>query len=112
MEVHELKRRIMKHVRALGKDMLTFTEDLIRVQTENPPGSAYKDCVDLIAAKLVQFGVKPRIIRVRSGTALHPRYCLIASHGSGSKVLYFHGHYDVVPAAGKHQFEPVIRNSR
>jgi acetylornithine deacetylase/succinyl-diaminopimelate desuccinylase family protein len=34
------------------------------------------------------------------------RVCLVASHGKGEGVLYFHGHYDVVPAQSREQFQP------
>jgi acetylornithine deacetylase/succinyl-diaminopimelate desuccinylase family protein len=30
----------------------------------------------------------------------------LASHGKGERVLYFHGHYDVVPAQSREQFQP------
>jgi acetylornithine deacetylase/succinyl-diaminopimelate desuccinylase family protein len=33
--------------------------------------------------------------------------CLIANYGRGERVLYFHGHYDVVPAQSAEQFQPV-----
>jgi succinyl-diaminopimelate desuccinylase len=112
MEVQELKQAIRKQSRTLRKDMLTFTKELIRVRTENPPGLCYEECVGLIAEKLEQFALHPKIIKVRGGTTSHPRYCLLASYGSGSKVLYFHGHYDVVPAATKHQYNPMVRNGK
>src|SRR4029077_11048561 len=32
--------------------------------------------------------------------------CLIASYGKGKRVFYFHGHYDVVPAQSREQFQP------
>lgn len=112
MEVQELKQAIAKHVRPLRKGMLTFTKDLIRVGTENPPGLCYEECVELIVEKLEQFALHPKIIKVRGGATSHPRYCLLASYGSGKRVLYFHGHYDVVPASAKHQYNPVVRNGR
>jgi acetylornithine deacetylase/succinyl-diaminopimelate desuccinylase family protein len=32
---------------------------------------------------------------------------LLAGYGQGERVLYFHGHYDVVPAQSPEQFQPV-----
>ena len=49
MEVQELKKAIRKQSRTLRKAMLTFTKELIRVRTENPPGLCYEECVRLIA---------------------------------------------------------------
>lgn len=33
--------------------------------------------------------------------------CLLAQYGRGERTLYFHGHYDVVPAQSVEQFKPV-----
>ena len=33
--------------------------------------------------------------------------CLLAQYGRGERTLYFHGHYDVVPAHSAEQFKPV-----
>jgi acetylornithine deacetylase/succinyl-diaminopimelate desuccinylase family protein len=32
--------------------------------------------------------------------------CLSANYGTGERTLYFHGHYDVVPAQSQEQFQP------
>ncbi|KPL14109.1 hypothetical protein AMJ74_04010 [candidate division WOR_3 bacterium SM1_77] len=90
--------------------MLAFTEDLIRIKTENPPGACYDECVRLITRKLISFGLRPKILKVRGGGS-YPRYSLIASHGTGKDTLYFHGHYDVVPASER-QFKPRLENKK
>src|SRR6202795_5273599 len=41
----------------------------------------------------------------KAGTGESP-VCLIATYGRGERVLYFHGHYDVVPAQSREQFQP------
>jgi succinyl-diaminopimelate desuccinylase len=38
-----------------------------------------------------------------------PPESLLATHGGGERVLYFHGHYDVVPAQTSTQFQPLRR---
>ena len=37
--------------------------------------------------------------------------CVTGSFGSGGRALYFSGHYDVVPAQDRAQFEPAVRKS-
>ena len=111
-EFPELRKTISKHVVALRGDMLAFTKDLIKVRTENPPGRYYKECVGLLADRLEQFSLSPKIIRVPGAAAGYPRYCIMCSYGSGKRVIYFHGHYDVVPASGAHQYKPVIKGNR
>jgi acetylornithine deacetylase/succinyl-diaminopimelate desuccinylase family protein len=39
-----------------------------------------------------------------------PRYNLLSFHGNDQRTLYFHGHYDVVPAQSREQFTPWIEN--
>jgi len=90
--------------------MLAFTKDLIKIKTENPPGTYYGECVRLIARKLIRFGLHPTILKVKGGGS-YPRYCLIASYGAGRDTLYFHGHYDVVPASER-QFKPRLESKK
>jgi len=39
----------------------------------------------------------------------HP--CLLTTFGSGERSLYFHGHYDVVPAQSSQQFQPTRKDN-
>lgn len=103
---------IVRHNLRLRKAMLAFTKRLISIRTENPPGSNYGECVEVIATQLKQFGLHPRIIKVRRGAGSYPRFCVLASLGKGRKTLYFHGHYDVVPAPGKACFSPRVHRGK
>jgi len=92
-----------------GHEMATFLSELIAVPTENPPGKNYRACVDLLEKRLRQIGLDCE--RVSSGTSAgdttNSAESLLASYGQGQQVLYFHGHYDVVPAQSPEQFQPV-----
>jgi acetylornithine deacetylase/succinyl-diaminopimelate desuccinylase family protein len=104
---------LKKQVRALHKEILGFTRGLIRIATENPPGTKYKECIELIAQRLKRFGLQTKVVRVRApGVGAQPRYCLLASYGKGKRTVYFHGHYDVVPAVGRHQFDPELKGAK
>jgi succinyl-diaminopimelate desuccinylase len=105
--------RVKKQTRALRKDIIGFTRDLIAIPTENPPGRNYRECVRLVSSLLEQFGLKSRILKVGGYTDLtHPRYCILSSWGSGKRKLYFHAHYDVVPGTNISHFRPYVRRSR
>ncbi|UCD19321.1 MAG: ArgE/DapE family deacylase [candidate division WOR-3 bacterium] len=108
----QLAQKIERCVRSMRGDILSFTRDLVAIPTENPPGSHYRQCVELISKKLVAMELRPRSIKVHGGDRLHPRYCLMVPYGSGKKKLYFHGHYDVVPGLNPEQFKPRIRKGR
>ncbi len=91
--------------------MASFTERLVRVPTENPPGRHYRDCVDVIAAEVSALGLEPQIVEIPAPDDHgERRYALLASLGAGDRTLYFHGHYDVVPASVDGQFAPVVRD--
>ena len=79
--------------------MLEFTKRLIAIPSENPPGSQYEECARMLIDELNRLGFND----VRSEGA-----CILASAGSGSRTLYFSGHYDVVPAQSRDQFQPRV----
>src|SRR5690348_9360479 len=95
-------------------DLIAFTKALIAIPTENPPGVAYHACVDLLTQKLAEIGLAYTLLEVPAPTAsrtAEPGYCLLSSYGTGENVLYFHGHYDVVPASEPAQFQPYVKGS-
>ncbi|MFX1515943.1 MAG: ArgE/DapE family deacylase, partial [Promethearchaeota archaeon] len=94
-----------------------FTKDLIAIATENPPGTLYKICVEIITRKLSEIGLDYEIIEIpnqssASESGRYPRFCILSFYGSGKKTLYFHGHYDVVPASNDTQFQPYTEDGR
>lgn len=91
--------------------LLAFTKDLIGIASENPPGNHYRECVDRIRVELDRLGFAHQLIEV-PGFSDRPRYNLLSFHGDGPRTLYFHGHYDVVPAYGPEQFTPRIEDGR
>jgi len=99
-----ISRKLAASIRSRRREMLDFARELIALPTENPPGTAYPQCVRLLRKRL-------RDLRLPLDSPT-PRYCVRATYGSGPRILYFHGHYDVVPAASPQQFRPVVRNGR
>src|SRR5216684_4148234 len=79
--------------------MLDFTKRLIAIPSENPPGNQYEECARTLFEELDRLGFDD--LR-REGA------CVLASVGAGPRTLYFSGHYDVVPAQSRDQFQPRI----
>ena len=79
--------------------IVELTRRLVSLPTENPPGNHYPQAVELISSCLQQLGLHPE----------RQEDCLLCFVGEGDPTLYFSGHYDVVPAQTRTQFEPVIR---
>jgi len=94
----------LKQGRSDKHEILDFARTLISIPTENPPGSRpeYQRCVKAISSKLSEIGLEH---------ATHGD-CVTAHFGTGKRTLYFHGHYDTVPASSKDQFEPCVRRGR
>jgi acetylornithine deacetylase/succinyl-diaminopimelate desuccinylase family protein len=92
-------------------DILAFAQDLISTPSENPPGNYYCECAERIRAELDRLGLAYQVVEA-PGFADRPRYNLLSFHGDGQRTLYFHGHYDVVPAQRRDQFIPRLENGR
>jgi acetylornithine deacetylase/succinyl-diaminopimelate desuccinylase family protein len=92
-------------------DMAALLSELIAIPTENPPGKNYRACVDLLERHLTQAHLTgqrlaPNLPNAPDG---YTPECLLATCGKGKRLIYFHGHYDVVPAQSPEQFQPSRR---
>ncbi len=92
-------------------DILGFARDLISIPTENPPGICYRECADRIRVELERLGFAYKMVEAPEFPE-RPRHNVLSFHGDGQRTLYFHGHYDVVPAQSREQFTPRIENGR
>jgi succinyl-diaminopimelate desuccinylase len=98
--------RIRRQLTRDTADLVDFAAAVIRIPTENPPGTAYARCAALIASRLRQLGLSTRLIDPSgSGPSV------LGTFGEGGRALYFSGHYDVVPAQDRAQFTPVVRKA-
>jgi len=91
-----LRRRLSEEA------MLDLTKRLIAIPSENPPGNHYEECACTLFDELVKLGF---------GDVTREGACVLASVGKGSRTLYFSGHYDVVPAQNREQFQPRIEGA-
>jgi succinyl-diaminopimelate desuccinylase len=82
--------------------MLDLTQRLITIPSENPPGNHYEECARTLFYELDRLGFDD----VRREGA-----CVLASVGTGPRTLYFSGHYDVVPAQSRDQFQPRVEGA-
>jgi succinyl-diaminopimelate desuccinylase len=82
--------------------MLDLTQRLIAIPSENPPGNHYEESARTLLDELDRLGFND----VRREGA-----CVLASAGTGTRTLYFSGHYDVVPAQSRDQFQPRVEGA-
>jgi succinyl-diaminopimelate desuccinylase len=116
MEPHDITNQssaILAWLEQRENDIASFLTDLVAIPTENPPGKNYRACVNFLEARLRNAGLGCERVKPESPSndaACHAKYSpetLLATQGSGERTLYFHGHYDVVPAQSPAQFIPV-----
>src|SRR5882724_13322232 len=90
-------------------EMAALLAELVAIPTENPPGKNYRACADLLEIRMRESGLDcERLAPGDSKAELDgASVCLQASYGRGERALYFHGHYDVVPAQSDEQFQPL-----
>jgi acetylornithine deacetylase/succinyl-diaminopimelate desuccinylase family protein len=107
----ELQPSLAQALDAHKDAVLAFCQDLVRIATENPPGNHYHECTDRLRQELDRLGLDHQVVEA-PGDAGRPRYNVLGFHGGGQRTVYFHGHYDVVPAQSREQFHPTVRNGR
>jgi succinyl-diaminopimelate desuccinylase len=105
-----MEQMLRETIATYEEELLAFTKALVAIPTENPPGVAYRACSELIAQKLAEIGFPYTLLEnptpASSSPSTDPGYCILSSYGTGEQTLYFHGHYDVVPASDPAQFQP------
>lgn len=94
-----------------AEEMASLLEDLVSVPTENPPGRELGRCAELLGDAMDRLGLDPETIELEAGQLEQPTI-VCGGVGSGAEIVYFHGHYDVVPAQSREQFEPKRRDGK
>lgn len=100
--------RILSWLGQREDEMAALLTELVAVPTENPPGTNYGLCAALLETRLKASGLDCARFDP-SGPQTNSEdnpVSLFASYGHGERTLYFHGHYDVVPAQSAEQFQP------
>jgi acetylornithine deacetylase/succinyl-diaminopimelate desuccinylase-like protein len=96
------QRSFAATVAAYRDAMVDLTSRLIAIDTENPPGNRYAECAEVLRGELERLDFED--VRVEGD-------CVLGFMGKGERTLYFHGHYDVVPAQSETQFLPQMKGA-
>ena len=83
--------------------------ELVSIASENPPGKNYQVVVKILEKYIRRFGLDFERFqpKTKAEKSKENPACLLAEYGQGKRTLYFHGHYDVVPAQTAEQFKPL-----
>ena len=94
---------LLARIESRRDELITLTQDLVRIPTVNPPGDAYEACARLLGERLRRRGFAVEYIRASGAPGdkdSHPRVNVVArAEGQpGGECVHFNGHIDVVEA--------------
>jgi acetylornithine deacetylase/succinyl-diaminopimelate desuccinylase-like protein len=89
-----------------ANDMAGLLEDLVAIDTSNPPGRALGRCARRLRDAMADLGLATELIELPPARELEEPCLVRGSAGDGASTIYFHGHFDVVPAQSPTQFHP------
>jgi succinyl-diaminopimelate desuccinylase len=93
---------LIEAVSSYREAMIALTRELVAIPSENPPGNCYGESIQLLSRRLRELGFADT--RIEGD-------CVLSFVGEGERTLYFSGHYDVVPAQSRSQFEPEVKGA-
>ena len=93
-------------------DMADLLIRLVACGTENPPGRGLAACAELLHEQMDRLGLAPEILELEPVPELEEPRIVRGRVGDGERLVYFHGHFDVVPVQDRSQFIAVRRDGR
>lgn len=102
---------VANRIDQLADEMIEWLRQLVRIPTINPPGENYRDCAELIGAKLREFGYEVSFIEAAGRPECSSRYprTNVIGHLHGADyhpTLHLNGHIDVVPPGAGWTLDP------
>ena len=95
-----------------AEEMAALVSELVAVDTENPPGRGLGKCGRVLRDAMARLGFAPELIELAPVGSLEDPCIVRGSVGGGPRTIYFHGHFDVVPAQSRAQFRPRREDGR
>ncbi len=103
---------VQRRLDARADEMAALLEELVAIETENPPGRELGRCGRVLHDAMESLGLSPELIELPPSRELEDPCIVRGSAGDGPRTVYFHGHFDVVPAQDPAQFLPQRRDGR
>jgi succinyl-diaminopimelate desuccinylase len=107
----DISARLHDEIAARREDLVTLTQDLIRIPTLNPPGGNYREICDFLDRRLLRSGFHTELIRAEGAIGdsdKHPRWNIVARREGKSpgQCVHFNSHIDVVEVGHGWTTEP------
>ncbi|PZS19893.1 MAG: hypothetical protein DLM57_02960 [Pseudonocardiales bacterium] len=88
-----------------AEQMADLVIRLVACETENPPGRGLAECAEVLREEMDRLGLSAsRSLRSNRPARSRTRGSCAAPSVTGNKLVYFHGHFDVVPVQDRAQF--------
>ena len=102
---------LLKRIEDKRDELVSLTQQLIRIPTINPPGDAYEACAHFLGERLAARGFQVEYVRAHGAPGdsdAHPRVNVVARRpGSGQgPCVHFNGHIDVVEVGSGWTVDP------
>ena len=104
--------RVQAWLEPRAGEMAALVERLVAIDTENPPGRRLGECGRLLHDAMHRLGLSPVLVGLPPSRELEDPCIVRGGVGEGPGTIYFHGHFDVVPAQSPAQFQPERRDGR
>jgi acetylornithine deacetylase/succinyl-diaminopimelate desuccinylase-like protein len=108
----DLAAVVLERLAPRAGELAALVEQLVAFQTENPPGRELGACGRALQAAMAELGFAAELIEFPAADGLEEPCVVRGSVGDGRPTVYFHGHFDVVPAQSVEQFRPRRANGR
>ncbi|WP_018688302.1 acetylornithine deacetylase/succinyl-diaminopimelate desuccinylase family protein [Ahrensia kielensis] len=104
-------QHLSKYINDSRDDLVALTQDLVRFPTINPPGDAYRPCVEYIAKRMKRSGFHCEFftaVDYPGHTDTYPRINVVCRREGKrpGKTVHFNSHIDVVPPGFGWTFDP------
>ncbi len=109
--------KLLGQIDARRDDLISLTQDLIRIPTLNPPGENYRRICDYLEGRLRKSGFSVKMIRAHGtpgDSERYPRWNLVAHHhgGHSGDCVHFNSHHDVVAVGEGWSHDPFAAEIR
>jgi len=113
----EISQQLRRDIRQRRDDLVALTQDLIRIQTVNPPGRNYHEICAFLEARLSAGGFVCQMIRANGSPGdsdEFPRWNLVARHegAQAGECVHFNSHHDVVEVGNGWSVDPFAAEMR
>jgi succinyl-diaminopimelate desuccinylase len=107
----QVAAHLLRAVEARRDELISLTQDLLRIPTLNPPGEAYLEICEYLQKRFLAHGFSVKLVRAKDAPGdsdRYPRWNVIARREGrySGECVHFNSHTDVVETGRGWTFDP------